>query len=304
MLASVRGGSRGLREKPLAIFDACPSPPLTWTNLTTQSVIDCARAGIPSEFVAMPLTGATAPVTLAGALVQQTAENLAGLVIAQLSCAGAPVILGGSPSGFDMRTGTPPMGAIETMMIDCGYTQIGKRLGLPTHAYMGLSDAKLLDPQAGLESGMGAILAALAGVNVVSGPGMMDFEATQSLEKLLIDNEICGMALRMIEGIAPREQPLALHLFQDMGAHPDFLTHPHTLQWLRKEHRFPRLLERGTYQQWEAAGKLSLGDRANKEAERILAGEGTPVSPGEERQELASIMLSHLKQQGGDRLPA
>jgi trimethylamine--corrinoid protein Co-methyltransferase len=304
MLACVRGGSRELREKPLAIFDACPSPPLTWTNLTTQSVIDCARAGIPSEFVAMPLTGATAPVTLAGALVQHTAENLAGLVIAQLACAGAPVIFGGSPSSFDMRTGNPPMGAIETMMIDCGYTQIGKRLGLPTHAYMGLSDAKLLDTQAGLETGMGAILAALAGVNVISGPGMLDYESTQSLEKLLIDNEICGMALRMVEGITPREKPLALHLFQEMGAHPDFLTHAHTLQWLRKEHRFPRLFERGTYQQWEGAGKLSLGDRAHREVERSLTDEASPILAEGERKELSSLMLSHLKRQGGDRLPA
>jgi trimethylamine--corrinoid protein Co-methyltransferase len=304
MLAIVRGGSRELAEKPLAIFDACPSPPLTWTNLTTQSVIDCARAGIPSEFVAMPLTGATAPVTLGGALVQHTAENLAGLVIAELARPGAQVIFGGSPASFDMRTGNPPMGAMETMMIDCGYAQVGKRLKLPTHAYMGLSDAKVLDAQAGLESGMGALLAALAGINVVSGPGMMDYETTQSLEKLVIDNEICGMALRMIDGITPREKPLALHLFQEMGAHPDFLTHPHTLQWLRQEHRFPRVLERGNYQQWEAGGKLSVGDRASLEVERILNTERVSVLSQDMRQELSTVMLSHLKTYGGVLLPA
>ncbi|MCK5573789.1 MAG: trimethylamine methyltransferase family protein, partial [Bacteroidetes bacterium] len=163
MLAAVRGGAAALREKPLAIFDACPSPPLKWSTLTAQSVIDCARAGVPSEFVAMPLTGATAPATLAAALVQHVAENLAGLVISQLAAPGAPVIFGGSPAGFDMRTGSPPMGAMETMMLDAAYTQIGKRLHLPTHAYMGLSDAKCVDAQAGLESGIGAVLAALAG---------------------------------------------------------------------------------------------------------------------------------------------
>ncbi len=304
MLAVVRGGSKELASRPLAIFDACPSPPLTWTNLTTQSLIDCARAGIPSELVAMPLTGATAPVTLAGSIVQHIAENLAGLTIAQIARPGAPVIFGGSPASFDMRSGNPPMGAMETMMIDCGYVQVGKRLGLPTHAYMGLSDAKVLDAQAGLESGMGALLAALAGVNVVSGAGMLDFETTQSLEKLVIDNEICGMALRMIEGITPRESPLALHLFQEMGAHPDFLTHPHTLRWLRQEHRFPRVLERRKYEQWEEGGAPSVGDRASREVESILGSEQAPVVTDAVRGELSSMMLSYLKSCGGEKIPA
>ncbi|MEW6374522.1 MAG: trimethylamine methyltransferase family protein [Thermodesulfobacteriota bacterium] len=108
ILFAIRGESAELRKKPLAIFDASPSPPLKWSNLTTQSVIDCARAGIPSEFVSMSLTGATSPVTLSGALVQHSVENLAGLVISQLAQPGAPVIFGGSPASFDMRTGTPP----------------------------------------------------------------------------------------------------------------------------------------------------------------------------------------------------
>jgi trimethylamine--corrinoid protein Co-methyltransferase len=203
-----------------------------------------------------------------------------------------------------MRTGNPAMGAIETLMLECGYTQVGKRLGLPTHAYLGLSDAKVLDAQAGLESGMGALLAALSSVNVVSGPGMMDFESTQSLEKLVIDNEICGMVFRMLDGISPREKPLALHLFQTMGGHPDFLTAPHTLKWLREEHRFPRILERRTYQQWEAAGKQSAGDKASLEVERILKGERIPVISAEVKQDLSAVMLSYVKSQGGGRLPS
>ena len=93
------------------------------------------------------------------------------------------------------------MGAIETMMIDCAYNEIGKHLGIPTQAYISLTDSKQLDVQAGLESGMGAALAALSGINNISGPGMIDFESCISLEKLVIDNETCGMALRMVRGI-------------------------------------------------------------------------------------------------------
>ena len=119
----------------------------------------------------MPLSGFMAPVTLVGSLVQHTAETLSGVVISQLASPGAPALYGGSPAIFDIRYETTPMGAVETMMIDCAYSEIGKHLGLPTQAYIGLSDAKQLDAQAGLETSMGATLAALAGINSVSGPG-------------------------------------------------------------------------------------------------------------------------------------
>ena len=108
--------------------------------------------------------GANSPASIFSAVVQHCAENMSGVVISQLAMKGSPVIWGGSPSVFDMRKGTTPMGAIETTMIDVAYAQVGKHLGFPTHAYMGLSDAKVLDPQAGLESGMGCILAALQGI--------------------------------------------------------------------------------------------------------------------------------------------
>jgi trimethylamine--corrinoid protein Co-methyltransferase len=303
MLAAVRDGAEELRKKPLAIFDACPSPPLKWTNLTAQSVIECARAGIPSELVSMPLTGATAPVTLTGALVQHAAENLTGLVIAQLAAPGAPVIYGGSPAAFDLRTGTPPMGAMETMMLDAAYTQIGKRLGLPTHAYMGLSDAKCVDAQAGLESGIGAILAALAGVNVISGGGMLNFESTQSLEKLVIDHDICGMAYRLRAGIQQREEPMALDLLAAAAGGQQFLTHPHTLRWHRSELAYPKVLDRGNYQQWVEAGKPALAPRAARQVQTLLAEQEPPVLEQGIRQELLQIMAAHAKRFGMERLP-
>jgi trimethylamine--corrinoid protein Co-methyltransferase len=303
MLLSVRGGAATLRQKPLAIFDACPSPPLKWSNLTSQSLIDCARAGIPSELISMGMTGATSPVTLAGTLVQHVAENMAGLVICQQANPGAPVIFGGSPSSFDLRKGTTPMGAIETMMIDMAYAQIGKYLKLPTHAYMGLSDAKINDPQAGFETGLGALLAALAGINVVSGPGMLDFESSFSLEKLAIDDEICGMAYRLLEGIIQREEPLAAGLFEGIAAGFQFLTSPHTRQWYRLEHTFPALADRDTYDAWVTAGKKSMAERASERVRAILAkGVQASVDEGLEK-EFRRIMLADAKSNGVSKLP-
>ncbi len=303
MLKIMRGGSDSLKEKPLAIFDACPSPPLKWSNLTTQSVIDCARAGIPSEFVSMPLAGATAPVTLAGALVQHTAENLAGLVIAQLAKPCSPVIYGGSPAIFDMRNGTTPMGAIETMMIDCAYSQIGKKLGLPTHAYMGLSDSKSVDAQAGLESGIGIILSALAGINVVSGAGMLDFENCQSLEKLVIDNDICGMAYRLISGIVERDDPIAIPLFLEIGDEGNFLTNPHTKKWYRLEHTFPAVIERGSYEQWKISNRKETWKRAKERVEYLLSKEDEEPLPEDMKKELEKIVISFGKKFGLEKIP-
>ncbi|MCX8160483.1 MAG: trimethylamine methyltransferase family protein [Candidatus Saccharicenans sp.] len=304
LLVAVRGDEKRLAEKPLAIFDACPSPPLKWSRLTAQSLVDCSRMGVPSELIPMGLTGATSPVTLAGTLVQQLAESFGGLVICQLARPGAPVIFGGSPAGFDMRKGTTPMGAPETMMIDCAFAQVAKHLNLPTHAYMGLSDSKLVDAQAGLETAMGATLAALAGINVVSGAGMLNFESTQSLEKLVIDNDICGQCLRLVRGIALREKPLARHLFAELGPDFNFLVLSHTRKWYRQEHYFSSVLDRDVYDTWTALGRLDIFQRASREITRRLSLYQRPGLCLEKSGELKKIMTACAASCGLKELPA
>jgi trimethylamine--corrinoid protein Co-methyltransferase len=303
MLAAVAGGEEELRKRPTAIFDACPSPPLKWSNLTAQTLLDCARSGLPAELVAMPLLGATAPAAIAGGLVQHTAESISGIVIHQLACPGSPIIYGGSPAVFDMRTGTTPMGAIETMMLDCAYVQIGRSLGLPTHAYMALSDAKTLDAQAGLETGIGAVLAALAGVNMVSGPGMLDFESCQSLEKLVIDNEICGMVKRLIQGIAV-EEPLASELYADLSAGDLFLTSPDTLARIRSEFFYPSaVIDRRERDLWRADGRKTAFEAARERVEHLLMCQPPAALPEDVGRELDRIMLAEARRHGLDRLP-
>jgi trimethylamine--corrinoid protein Co-methyltransferase len=304
MLIAIRGSTQALREKPLAIFDCCPSPPLKWSNLTCQALIDCSRAGIPAEFVSMPLTGGTSPATLAGALVQHTAETLSGIVIGQLANPGAPLIYGGSPAAMDMRTGTTPMGAIETMMIDSAYAQIGKFWGLPTHAYMGLSDAKVLDVQAGLESGMGAMMAALSGINLISGPGMLDFESCQCLEKLVVDHEICGMAMRLVRGIQPREEKLAADLFGAIEEGDHFLTSETTLKWFREEISFPNeVIDRDNYEARGLKGEITAGERAHRRVQEILANHQPKALDENLRRELERIIVADSKKHGMIALP-
>ncbi|NHJ04542.1 MAG: hypothetical protein EAX90_06950 [Candidatus Heimdallarchaeota archaeon] len=272
LLVAIRGSEKKLREKPLAIFDACPSPPLKWSDLTCQSIIDGAKYGIPSEFVSMPMTGANAPVTILGSIVQHTAETMAGVVITQLANSGAPVIWGGSPAVFDMRKGTTPMGSIDTMLLDIGYVEVGKYLNFPTHAYLGMSDTKILDMQTGFETGMGSLLAATKGVNMISGAGMIDFETTQSIQKVIIDNEICGMTYKFIRGITQRDEPIAkdlLKLFDKKTTH--LLSHDHTLKWFREEQYIPSsVIDRATKEEWITTGRKTIGQRAKERAEKLI----------------------------------
>jgi len=301
---AVRGSAAALREKPLTIFSCCPTAPLKWSDVTSQNVVDCARAGIPVEYVSMPLTGFVSPVTVVGALVQHTAETLSGVVISQLASPGAPALWGGSPASFDIRYETTPMGAMETMLIDCGANEIGKSLGLPTQAYMGLSDAKLLDGQAGLETGMGALLAALSGINSISGPGMLDFESSFSLEKLVLDNEICGLALRAARGIEPREDFPAVPHFEELLREKHLLIADHTRKHLKAEHYFPGVaIDRANRSRWQAEGSRTLTERAHAEVERLLASWKPPALPSEVRAELTRLMRAEAKRYGMDALP-
>ena len=296
MLAAVRGGEDALRQAPLAIFDCCPTPPLKWSDLTCQALIDAARAGIPAEMVSMPLAGATSPVTLREMVLQHCAECLSGVMIHQLAYPGAPIVWGGSPSAFDMRTGTTPMGAIETMMVDMAYAQVGKHLGLPTHAYMGLSDAKGVDWQAGAESGLGVVLAALAGVNVVSGAGMLDFESCQSLEKLVLDNEACGMALRLVRGVGTGSADRGPELLAAVVEQGHFLGHPHTRKHFREELFFPgKVIDRSSYGDWKTAGALDSAAAARAQVERILATGNPAPLPADVQGELDRLIQADAR---------
>ena len=304
MLLAVRGSSLKLKEMPLSIFSCCPTSPLKWSDVTSQNVLDCAKYFIPVEFIAMPLSGFVAPVTLVGTLIQHTAETLSGIVISQLANPGTPILYGGSPAVFDVRYETTPMGAIETMMIDCAYNEIGKYLGIPTQAYISLTDSKQLDVQAGLETGMGATLAALAGINNISGPGMIDFESCISLEKLVIDNEICGMMLRMVKGIEPKEDFPSIPRFEELLKDEHLLISKHTRKYLKEEIFFPGpVINRSNNARWIEEGSSTMEDRAHDEVEKLLQSYNPYSLPEETKKELIAIMEKEARHQGQNKLP-
>lgn len=305
MLNIVRGSEEALAEKPLSIFSCCSIAPLRWSNDTSQNLLDCAIRSIPVEHISMPLMGFTSPVTLTGTLIQHTAENLSGIVMSQLANPGCPVLYGGSPAPFDYRNETTPMGAVESQMISCAYAEIGKRLGIPTQAYICLSDAKQIDAQAGLESAMGATQAALTGINSISGPGMFDFENCVSPEKLVIDNEIAGMVLRMIDGIEVKDDFPLLPQLEEMREEGHLLIADHTRRYVQEEHYFPgQVIDRASRSRWLAGGGDSLLVRARREVDREIASwEPTSLS-ADQTVALVSVMENAARVYGLKTLPA
>jgi trimethylamine--corrinoid protein Co-methyltransferase len=305
LLSTAAGGDQALDDKPLGIFDICPTSPLRWSDISSQNILDNARSGIPMQIVAMPMAGATSPVTLAGTIVQHTAECLSGIVIAQLARRGAKVVWGGSAAVFDMKSSTAPMGAPGTWLIAAAYAQIGKGLGLPTQAYLGISDAKIVDAQAGMESAAGALLGSLAGVNMISGAGMLAYENCQSPEKLILDAELIGAIKHFSRGIQFREDPLALEVVREVGFSSDFISHEHTLNWFKKEGHYPSaVFDRRPLDPGDQPDPRTAWNRAQDRMEDLIQSYAGPALPAEVQSELKRITASAARGAGMDHLPA
>ncbi len=306
MLALFAGSLEAAREKPRAIFDVCPAPPLIWSNFGAGNLIALARSGIPAEIVSVPLAGAAAPVTMLGTITQHTAECLAGITIHQLARAGSPIVWGGAAAIFDMRKGATPMGAVETAMLDCSYAQVAKSLNMPTHTYLGATDSILVDAQAGLESGISAMVGALSGINMISGSGMLDFLACHSAEKLVVDAEGIAMAQRMVKGVQQHTDTLATCFYDEKinfkGG--DFLKQKITMRLFREEQHLPSsVIDRDSTRAWKAAGSLDAFGRAKVRVNELLASYRRPeIDPAQESR-LHAFMLDLSQKAGLVRLP-
>jgi trimethylamine--corrinoid protein Co-methyltransferase len=200
------------------------------------------------------------------------ADVLAGLTMAQVIKPGTPVLFGGAPAAFHMKSTASPMAAVEAWRVDLAYVAVAKHLGLPTQAYMALSDSKFVDAQGGAEAYASAMLAVLAGINSVSGPGMLDYVLVFSLEKLVFDDELCGQALHFGHEVKPLDDlptlPLVRHLLQEQH----LLVADHTLKhWPQELYRPGPAFDRLNRDNWEKAGRPTLHQRTLADVERRLA---------------------------------
>jgi trimethylamine--corrinoid protein Co-methyltransferase len=272
MMQLFRAGADDLRARPMSIFTITATGNFRYSEDSCQNLIDCVEAGIPVEIVPVTLMGLIAPVTLVGATVFHAIDVLAGITMAQVIRAGAPVLFGGAPATFHMKIASSPMAAIEALQLDVAYVAVAKSLGLPTQSYMALSDAKTLDAQAGAETFGSALLAALAGVNSVSGPGMLDFLLVFSLPKLVFDDAMCGQVLHFVREVRELNDLPVHELLDQLMADQHLIMAPHTTEHWPTELFLPStLIDRDNREAWMRAGGKEIDERATDEVNRRLA---------------------------------
>jgi trimethylamine---corrinoid protein Co-methyltransferase len=291
LLAVVAGGEEELRENPIFKMSLSPISPLEYDADVCGALLAAAKLQIPVAILPAPMTGGTAPVTFAGALVQQNAELIVGLTITQLINPGTPVIFGPRLSVMDMRTGVAAWGT-EVGMVSACETQLAHLYGIPVDAYGLCSDSKIMDQQTGYEKAQNALLPALAGANWISGAGSLESVIAASLEQLVIDDEILGTIFNVLSGFQIDEGTLALHVIDKVGPKGNFLSQLHTVEYTRKgEQYFPKISNRMGWEQWTEQGSKDIVEAGRSRAKKILDEHQVPTLDGHVLKELDAIVL-------------
>ncbi len=273
----VAGGADALRERPNISLIACGISPLRLDAKYGGYMIRIARRGVPVAVPVEPLCGATSPVTLAGTLVIQNCDGLIHVMLTQLASPGAPVIYGSVATSVNMQDMGYLGGPVESGMINAATAQLARYYGFPYYSTAGISDSKTLDAQCGYESCMNNVLVGMAGGDFIhDAAGLMEFAMTVSNEKLVIDNEIIGMAKRAVSGIEVNEKTLAFDAIKAAGPGGNFVAARHTRRYLNKEHYRPELSNREKRDVWRKEGALTVDQRAHSVVKEILS--DTPVS--------------------------
>lgn len=279
----IAGSPQLLREKPLVSFvTCCGISPFVLDDHYSKLTLEVCRADIPVITPVEPLCGSTAPVTLAGNLVVQNVDTLAGVMLTQLANPGSPVFYGCISSISDMKDLKYLSGAVEMGLMNAAASQLAGYYNLPVYATAGMSDSKTLDAQAGYESAITNLLVAMAGGNYIhDAAGLLEFCLTASLEKCVIDDEILGMTKRALKGIEITPDSLAFDLLKKIGPGGHFVSSRHTRKFMRKEQFLPKISDRSTREEWLKQGSPDTRQRAMRRVEEILGMPSLAVPPPE-----------------------
>ncbi len=277
----VRGGRDAFEVNPGFIVYLEPITPLVHGQEAMEKLIFAAERRIPAIYTPCPMAGATAPVTLAGALAVCVAEFLAGMAVSQLKRRGAPLIMGGVISPMDMRTTILTYGSPELHLLSAALTDIAHSLHIPMFSTAGCSDSKTLDEQAAAEAALSIMAAGLSGANLIHDVGYLESALIGSHEMVVLSDEIIGMVKRFLSGVRVDEQTLALDVIKEVGPGGNFLAHEHTARNMRSELWYPKLMDRDRYSAWQSAGSKTMGDRVRERVVEILATHQVPPLPAE-----------------------
>jgi trimethylamine--corrinoid protein Co-methyltransferase len=284
MMAIAVGGKAALQQRPSFLGITSVHSPLQMTQEQIEGMLIFGVYGQPTAVSPEAIAGATAPVTLAGLLAQQNANILAHITLAQIWRPGAPVLYGTVSTIANMRLGTVALGAVETGLITAASAQLARYYGLPSRSVGGATESKLEDVQAGMERTSTLLPAVLAGVNLITCGGTLDSTMIESDPLLLLDDELCGAALRLARGIEVNDETLALDDILRIGFSGNYLAEEHTVRHFRQEHYIPSLPVREPFEAWQDKGSKNALDNA-RERVRMLLEKHIPneLDPGVEK---------------------
>ncbi|TLP67988.1 methyltransferase [Parasedimentitalea maritima] len=274
MLHMIAGGEDKWRERPFVSNSNCfVVPPMKFATESCEVMEKCIAGGMPVLLLSAGMAGATAPSTIAGAIVQACAECLAGLVYVNAVKPGAPAIFGTWPFGLDLRTGAMSVGSGEQALLTAGCAQMHKFYGVPGGAAAGASDSKLPDMQAGWEQMCTAVMAGLSGLNMVyEAAGMHASLLGFCHESLILGDDLIGQALRCVRGIEVNDETLALDQIRAtcIGGPGHYLGTDQTLSRMQSDYVYPGLGDRTSPKEWEELQKPDLLKKASARKEQIL----------------------------------
>jgi len=270
MAETIAGGAEELQRNPFCILYSEPIAPLTHATESLEKLLTICGKGLPVVYTPGLVTGATSPITRAGAIVQANAELLSGLLICQLINKGTPVIAGaGGMMTMDMSTTLAAYGAPEFMLDWSALCELGHYYNLPVFGFAGCSDSKTFDQQAGIEGALWVLTSALMGGNLIHDVGYVESGLTASYEMLVSMNETIGLVKRLVGGIHINDEELALDVIDRVGPAGHFLSDSHTVRHCRENWR-SRLFDRENREKWKEDGEKDLGDRAAARVREIL----------------------------------
>lgn len=280
MAYMVAGGEKAYKEHPFLTHHYCPVvSPLTMDRLSTENVMFFVKEGLPVYPTIVPNAGLTSPMSMAGTLAQGNAEFLAAAVLMQMVKEGTPLIYATLGTVADMRSGAYTSGAIECGMLHIAFAQMARFYHVPCGGYIGLTNSKVNDAQAGYETGMSAIGGLLGGMDMFNIGGLIDALKTFDFAKAVIDDEVAQMMKRMKRGISFTDEDLGVDLIKEIGPGGSFITVKHTISRMKTEAVMTKIADRDARTIWERKGAMDIHARAMKRAKDVIMSNTEPLIP-------------------------
>ena len=284
MAAAAVGGSENLKKrKPISIGSAVSSP-LKMTRKFCEAIMTASQAGFTTYIASMAMAGATAPLNLAGVLVQTNAEILSGIVLTQLVRKGTPVFYASYSTAMDLRLGTSPLGSPETALIGASVAGLCRYYQIPCLVPGISSDSKQCGIQAAYEKVLTGVSAAMAGASLIVGIGGLETGLTFDFGQAVLDDEIVRMIKHLRRGFDVNPETLSVDLIAEIGRSGDYLSHESTLLNMKSLSRTD-LFDRNNREDWEIRGKPQSYSRALSRAIDIIENhQPEPLSPSAAKQ--------------------